>query len=62
MKNGLKYKIGIPLISSFVFIALGAYHFATDNTAFAHSLFLWGMVSMLAGIIWILMAKGRHQR
>ena len=62
MKNGLKYKIGIPLISSFALIAWGAYQFTTGNTAFARSLFLWGMISTLAGIIWILIAKRQHQR
>jgi hypothetical protein len=57
MKNLLKYKIWITLLLSPVFIAIGAYNFVTGNVQYFHTWFLWGLISMVIGTLWILISK-----
>lgn len=61
MKNLVKYKIWITLLLTPVFVSIGAYNFATGNIEYSHAWFLWGLISMAVGVLWILIS-GRSRR
>ncbi|MCO5239810.1 MAG: hypothetical protein M9904_07115 [Chitinophagaceae bacterium] len=55
MKNIIK--IWLPLFLSPVFITIGAYNFAMGNISSSRAWFLWGITSMVAGILWLLLSR-----
>lgn len=57
MKNILKFKILSGIIFGSIFILIGAYSFATGNKETAKSLFTFGLISTLAGLLWIFTSK-----
>lgn len=61
MKDAAKYKIWAMLLLAPVFIAVGAYNFVMGNIQNSHAWFLWGLISMAAGILWILISKKVRQ-
>ena len=57
----IKFKIGSSFVSAAILICFGAYYFTTGNKAFANALFIWGLISTFAGLLWIY-ASTRYNR
>lgn len=61
MRRLVKYKIWGTLLLAPVIVGIGAYNFVTGNIQYAHAWFLWGLISIVAGVLWILIS-GRFRR
>lgn len=58
MKHLFRYKIWMALlVLSPVFIAIGAYRFTSGNVQLSHAWFLWGFMTMVAGILWLFISE-----
>jgi hypothetical protein len=61
MKYLLKVKIWTTLMIAPILIAVGAYNFATGNLQHSRAWFIWGLISMLAGICWLVASKRQNK-
>ncbi|HRN57367.1 MAG TPA: hypothetical protein PLL71_12990 [Agriterribacter sp.] len=61
MKGFLKIKTWSALVIAPVLIAVGAYHFATGNPEHARAWLMWGLISLVAGVLWLVVSGRQNQ-
>jgi hypothetical protein len=61
MRTIVKFKIVSSFVSGAILVLFGAYYFTMGNKGMAKALFIWGLISTFAGLLWIY-ASIRHNR